>query len=36
MKEQEKLKTTVLKLYSTGTKVSDIVTQTSAPRSTVY
>ena len=36
MKEQEKIKATVLKLYSTGTKVSDIVTQTGAPRSTVY
>ena len=36
MKEQEKLKTTVLKLYSTGTKVSDIVAQTGTPRSTVY
>ena len=34
--EQEKLKATVLKLYSTGTKASDIVTQTGAPRSTVY
>ena len=36
MKEQEKLKATVLKLYSAGTKVADIVTQTGAPRSTVY
>ena len=36
MNEQEKLKATVLKLYSTGTKASDIVTQTGAPRSTVY
>ena len=36
MKEQEKLKAIVLKLYSTGSKVADIVTQTGAPRSTVY
>ena len=36
MKEQEKLKATVLKLYSAGTKVADIVTQTGVPRSTVY
>ena len=36
MKEQEKLKSTVLKLYSAGDKVVDIVTQTSVPRSTVY
>ena len=36
MKEQEKLKATVLKLYSAGSKVSDIVTQTGVPRSTVY
>ena len=36
MKEQEKLKATVLKLYSIGTKASDIVAQTSTPRSTVY
>ena len=36
MKEQEKLKATVLKLYSTGTKASDIVAQTGTPRSTVY
>ena len=36
MKEQDKLKTTVLKLYSAGSKVSDIVTQKGVPRSTVY
>ena len=36
MKEQEKLKATVLKLYSAGVKVADIVTQTGVPRSTVY
>ena len=36
MKEQEKLKSTVLKLYSAGAKVTDIVTQTGVPRSTVY
>ena len=36
MKKQEKLKATVLKLYSAGTKVSDIVAQTGTPRSTVY
>ena len=36
MKEQEKLKATVLKLYSAGTKVADIVTQTGVPRNTVY
>ena len=36
MKEQENLKSTVLKLYSAGTKVADIVTQTGVPRSTVY
>ena len=36
MKEQEKLKTTVLKLYSASKKVADIVTQTGVPRSTVY
>lgn len=36
MKEQEKLKATVLKLYSAGSKVADIVTQTGVPRSTVY
>ena len=36
MKEQEKLKSTVLKLYSAGSKVVDIVTQTDVPRSTVY
>lgn len=36
IKEQEKLKATVLKLYSAGAKVADIVTQTGAPRSTVY
>ena len=36
MKEQDKQKTTVLKLYSAGSKVSDIVTQTGVPRSTVY
>ena len=36
MKEQEKLKATVLKLYSSGSKVTDIVTQTGVPRSTVY
>ena len=36
MKEQENLKSTVLKLYSAGSKVSDIVTQTGTPRSTVY
>ena len=34
--EQEKLKATVLKLYHSGTKVKDIVTQTGVPRSTVY
>ena len=36
MKEQEKLKANVLRLYHSGTKVKDIVTQTSVPRSTVY
>ena len=36
MKEQEKLKATVLKLHNAGTKVVDIVTQTGVPRSTVY
>ena len=36
MKEQEKLKATVLKLYSSGSKVTDIVTKTGIPRSTVY
>ena len=36
MKEQENLKTTVLKLYNAGSKVSDIVTQTGVPRSTAY
>ena len=36
MKEQEKMKATVLKLYSAGSKVADIVTQTGVPRSTVY
>ena len=36
MKEQEKLKSTVLKLYSAGEKVVNIVTQTGVPRSTVY
>ena len=36
MKKQEKLKATVLKLYSTGSKVTDIITQTGLPRSTVY
>ena len=36
MKEQEKLKSTVFKLYSAGVKVTDIVTQTGVPRSTVY
>ena len=36
MKEQEKLKATVLKLYSTGSKVADIVLQTGVARSTVY
>lgn len=36
MKEQEKLKATALKLYSAGSKVADIVTQTGVPRSTVY
>ncbi len=36
MKEQENLKSTVLKLYSAGSKVSDIVLQTGIPRSTVY
>ena len=36
MNEQEKLKATVLKLYSAGSKVSDIVAQTGVPRSTVY
>ena len=36
MKKQEKPKATVLKLYSAGTKVADIVTQTGVPRSTVY
>ena len=35
MKEQENLKSTVLKLYSAGSKVSDIVTQTGTPRSTI-
>lgn len=33
MKEQEKLKSTVLKLYSAGSKIADIVTQTDVPRS---
>lgn len=32
----KKLKSTVLKLYSAGSKVADIVTQTGVPRSTVY
>ena len=36
MKEQEKLKSTVLKPYSAGSKVADIVAQTGVPRSTVY
>ena len=36
MKEQEILKSTVLKLYSAGSKVADIVTPTDVPRSTVY
>ncbi len=36
MKEQEKLKSTVLKLYNGGTKVADIVMQTGVPRSTAY
>ena len=36
MKEQEKQKATVLRLYSAGSKVADIVTQTDVPRSTVY
>ena len=36
MKEQENLKTTVLKLYNAGSKVSDIVTQKGVPRSTAY
>lgn len=36
MKEQEKPKATVLKLYNAGSKVADIVTQTGVPRSTVY
>ena len=36
MKKQEELKLTVLKLYSAGSKVADIVTQTDVPRSTVY
>ena len=36
MKEQENLKSTVLKLYSAGSKVADIVIQTGVPRSTVY
>ncbi|MBQ8372250.1 MAG: helix-turn-helix domain-containing protein [Clostridia bacterium] len=36
MNEQEKLKATVLKLYSAGTKVADIVTQIGIHRSTVY
>ena len=36
MKEQEKTKATVLKLYSAGSKVSDIVAETGVPRSTVY
>ena len=36
MKEQEKLKSTVLKLYSAGIKVADIITQTDVPRSTIY
>ena len=36
MKEQEKLKATVFKLYSAGKKVADIVTQTGVQRSTVY
>ena len=35
MKEQEKLKAIVLKLYSTGSKVSDVA-QTGVPRSTLY
>ena len=36
MKEQEKLKSTALKLYSAGPKASDIVIQTGVPRSTIY
>lgn len=36
MKGQDKQKSTVLKLYSAGTKVSDIVAHTSVQRSTVY
>ena len=36
MKEQEKLKATVLKLYFAGSTVADIVTQTGVPRSTAY
>ena len=36
MKEQEKLKETVFKLYSAGSKVKAIVTQMGVPRSTVY
>lgn len=36
MKHQEKTKETVLRLYNSGTNVSDIVARTGVPRSTVY
>ena len=36
MNNSKNLKTTVFKLYSAGSKVKDIVTQTGVPRSTVY
>ena len=36
MNAQERLKATTLKLYSAGSKVADIITQTGLPRSTVY
>ena len=36
MNAQERLKATTLKLYSAGSKVTEIITQTGLPRSTVY
>lgn len=36
MNNSKNLKATVFKLYSAGSKVKDIVTQTGVPRSTVY
>ena len=36
MNAQERLKATTLKLYSAGSKIADIITQTGLPRSTVY